>query len=98
VVEEGDVVREEEHVWLGAAGEDGGNGGGAGLAPLALEELDDGERLEGEEAGRRVLVVRVRVGVEIDGTDKRGRLLAAKELVEESGHFESYVGSGAESQ
>jgi hypothetical protein len=84
VVEEGDVVREEEHVGLGGAGEDGRHGGGAGLAPLALEEFDDGERLEGKKAGRRVLVVCMWVSVKTDGAYERGCLLAAEELFEKS--------------
>lgn len=94
VVEEGDVVREEEHIGLGDASEDGRNGGGAGLAPLALEELDDGERLEWEKAGRRVLVVCMRVRVETDGADEWGWLLAAEEFIEKSGHLGGCVGGG----
>ena len=51
VIEEGDVVGEEEHVWSLYCLEDAGDSGWTGLAALGLEELNDGKGLEVDEAG-----------------------------------------------
>lgn len=94
MVEQRDVVRQQEHIGslLRGALEDGRDGGRARGASLGLEELEDGERLEGEEACCRMLVRGLLVivvvfvgGVETDRADEGGRLLAAEDFVKEGG-------------
>lgn len=91
VVEEGDGIRQEEHVGVCRGGVDAGQGRRARLARLRLEELRHGERLEVDEASIRVNMVRVlangvSVGIQVDGTDQRGLLLPSEESAEDGSH------------
>jgi len=91
VVKQGDIVGEQEKVGVLYRVKNVRDSGGAGLAALRLEELNEGEGLKVNKASSCVLMAGVLANgmamvVESDGTDHGGLLLPTEELGKERGH------------